>query len=284
MGLIHVDLDECEKDGACVDVCPVSILLLDGEKGPVVRPGFGHLCIGCGHCVAACPHGALDNCRNPVAGQMPLQKSDVLDDRMAITFLRRRRSIRCYKADRVPRGSLLKLLDIARYAPSGHNSQGISYVVVEGRERVDGVSRHVADWMSDLVQRNDPMAKALHMAAIVKGYERGEDRILRRAPAVIVAKAAAESRMAPVSTCLALEYVELYASALGLGACWAGYTQACARDYAPLVEYLAIPRGSTVTGVLMVGFPKYAYYRLPERNPLDVTWLGDGEQEDGPRE
>jgi hypothetical protein len=35
---------------------------------------------------------------------------------------------------------------------------------------------------------------------------------------------------------------------------------------------LNLPENMHVTGGLMVGYPKYTYRRLVDRNPLQVTW------------
>ena len=168
-------------------------------------------------------------------------------------------------------------LEIARYAPSGHNSQGISYLVVEGRENLRAIRNIVVEWMREAVRVSPEMARRYHMPAVIRAHEEGEDRILRDAPHVIVAHAPEELLAAPVSTILSLEYVELYAPAFGIGTCWAGYTQICARQYPALPKFLKVPAGSSITGIMMVGYPKYKYYRLPDRNPLDVTWFEGGE-------
>jgi hypothetical protein len=38
-------------------------------------------------------------------------------------------------------------------------------------------------------------------------------------------------------------------------------------------EALRIPDGVAVVGILMAGHPKYAFKRLPDRDPLRVSWL-----------
>jgi nitroreductase len=173
---------------------------------------------------------------------------------------------------------MLQLLNIARYAPSGHNSQGISYLVVEGREILDGVRGIVVEWMREMVHSQPDMANRLHFPAVIRACEKGLDRILRGAPQIIVAHAPADLTPASTSTILALEYVELYASALGIGTCWAGYTQRCAQESPILQNFLNIPADRAITGILMAGYPIYPYYRLPSRNPLDVAWF-DGKVE-----
>lgn len=275
MGLIEVDLEKCRKCGICVETCPIGVLALDAKKGPKVKSLSSRFCVGCGHCVAICPHGALDNVRNPLAGQAPLPAGAPPDPQTALGFLRFRRSIRCYRQEPVSRDLTLRLLEASRYAPTGHNSQGISFLVLDNCESIRKAGGMVIDWMRELLAAGSELASIYHVAGIIKAYEKGEDRIFRNAPLAIVAKADGELLPAQPSTYLKLEYMELYAPALGLGTCWAGYAQACARQYAPFREFLGIGENETVTGILMAGRPAYAFCRLPERDPLEVSWHGE---------
>jgi nitroreductase len=210
--------------------------------------------------------------RNPFARQTPLSAFPVIDGPQASAFLRSRRSIRCYQESPILRDVLFKLLEIARFAPSGHNSQGISYIIVEDREALQRIRAIVVEWMGAAIEAQPELAKRLHMPAIVKAHEAGEDKILRGAPQVIFACGERRSGAVQVSTYLALEYVELYATVLGLGTCWAGYVQVCAQQYSKLAAYLNVPDDLYITGAMMVGYPKYSYHRLPDRNPLQVIW------------
>lgn len=274
MALIRVDLEKCDRDGLCARVCPVGILAVDPREGPTVRRGAAQFCIGCGHCVAVCPHGALDNVRAPLAAQSPLPRFPVLDPETALLFLRSRRSIRCYRRESVPQELLEKLLQAARYAPSGHNSQGLTFTVVLTRDLMDAVRDGVVAWMRELIAVGSPLAAQWHMEGIVRAHDKGEDRILRNAPHLVVASAPHTHRAARVTTFLALEYMELYATALELGTCWAGYVNAFAMERPDLARLLELPDDHTVMGCLMVGSPDVRYVRLPERNPLAVRWRG----------
>lgn len=275
MPLLQVLQEKCDKDGFCVKVCPLGILVLDKDIGPQVRPDMTRFCIGCGHCVAVCPHGALDNVRNPLAQQAPVKHFPVIDSSSALDFLRSRRSIRCYKPESVPRELTLQLLEAARYAPSGHNSQGVAYLVVERPQALQRVCDMVVAWMGRVMETDSELANRLHMPGIIRAHERGEDRILRRAPQLLVAHAPGHFAPAQVTTYLALEYVELYATTLGLGTCWAGFAQVCAQQYPALPDYLKIPQDHKITGMMMVGFPQYRYQRMPVRDPLQVAWFGE---------
>ncbi|MEJ5365809.1 MAG: nitroreductase family protein [Desulfosoma sp.] len=272
MALIRVDMEKCDRDGLCARVCPAGILALDPQGGPTVRRVMAPWCIGCGHCVAVCPHGALDHARAPLAVQSPLPRFPVLDPETALLFLRSRRSIRCYRPESVARDLLEKLLQAARYAPSGHNSQGLTFTVVMSRDGMSAVREMVVGWMRSLIEAGSPLAAQWHMEGIVRAHEKGEDRILRNAPHLLVASAPNTHKAARVTTFLALEYVELYATALGLGTCWAGYVNAFALERPDLARFLDLPHDHIVTGCLMAGFPEVTYRRLPERNALEVRW------------
>lgn len=270
MELIQVNQAKCVRCGLCAAVCPAEKINM-GERGPEstgVRD-----CLACGHCVAVCPHGALDNVKTPLANQLPLIKSPILDADTATRFLRSRRSIRCYKQTAVPREKILQLLDIARFAPSGGNTQGIAYHVIDDPLTLRKITAAVVDWMEEQVQSGAP--RAGYYAGVVANYRQtARDAILRNAPCLIVA--AAPHTFMPRgrdNTHFSLAYAELYAPAIGLGTCYAGFFHIVASSgYQPLLELLGLPENMTVTGGLMLGYPRYSYQRLVDRNPLQVTW------------
>jgi nitroreductase/NAD-dependent dihydropyrimidine dehydrogenase PreA subunit len=273
MSLIKVDTEKCGRDGICIEVCPLNLLSLDPEGWPQMLPAEAAFCIGCGHCVAVCSNGALDNSKNPISKHTPIPADYSPEPAQSALFLRSRRSIRRYEDKPVSRDKIMKLLDIARFAPSAHNSQAISYLVVDGPGNLMRLSQIVVEWMRETVQRSPDLAKRFNMPVVIREEEKNGGRILRRAPHIIVAHAPADMAAAPVSTMLSLEYVELFAPALGLGTCWAGYAMACAQQFPAFSQFLRIPAHSKITGILMAGYPKYRYHRLPARNPLDVAWF-----------
>ncbi|MBW1867368.1 MAG: nitroreductase family protein, partial [Deltaproteobacteria bacterium] len=96
--------------------------------------------------------------------------------------------------------------------------------------------------------------------------------ILRNAPVVIIAHAAKDDFSAPTSSIIALTYLELAATSMGLGCCWAGYFHAAATTFPPMMDALPLPEGHQCMGSMMVGYPKFRYYRLPLRKPPEITW------------
>jgi nitroreductase/NAD-dependent dihydropyrimidine dehydrogenase PreA subunit len=269
MGLIEVKQENCTHCGICTEICPTRILSM-GEHGPeAITPDA---CISCGHCVAICPQGAIDNHKTPLAQQSDLLEFPVLQSETAKLFLRSRRSIRCYQKKSISRDQLLQLVEIARFAPTASNSQGVSYIVVEDKEVIRKAIEATIEWMEGHLAGNPVHWSFSHH---VKAYrENGRDTILRDAPHIILATTNKNFPRGRENSVFAFTYLELYATTLGLGSCWAGLFEMCAfSGYKPLLELFPIPDDKEITGAVMVGYPQYHYKRVVDRNPLEIIWL-----------
>lgn len=265
MEFIKVDQTRCVKCGICMEVCPTYVLSM-GENGPVADNP--QVCIACGQCVAVCPHGALNNRKAPLVRQEELDKFPVICAKTAQQFIRSRRSIRSYKEKPVPRELLIQLLDIGRFAQTAGNRQGISYLVVEEKERLKKAVELVIRWMEE-----NSSARWSYPLHIKKYKKEGIDGILRKAPHLIIAAAPKELDRGRENTILSFSYMELFANTLGLGSCFAGLLENCAfSNHRPLLDLFQIPDDKVFTGALLVGYPKYNFKRLVDRNPLSVTF------------
>jgi len=273
MSLFAIDHERCKKDGMCVAECPMSIIeMKEADSTPTPTKEAEALCIECGHCVAVCPHGALSLKSMPAEACPPVKKEWLLDAQQAEHFLRYRRSIRIYKDEPVDRGIIQKLIDVARFAPSGHNAQPVHWLVIYDSDEVQRLAGLCVDWMRFTIQEQPAFAKMLHMDRVVRRWEEGFDPICRRAPHVIVAHAEKKNRAAPVACTIALTYLELAVPSFGLGACWAGFLNASASLWPPMQEALALPEGHSSMGAMMIGVPKFKYHRLPLRREARIIW------------
>jgi hypothetical protein len=66
----------------------------------------------------------------------------------------------------------------------------------------------VVEWMLGAVKSSPELGAYLNFPALIEAHGKGEDRILRNAPLLIVAHAPVDLLPAQISTVLALEYSE----------------------------------------------------------------------------
>jgi nitroreductase/NAD-dependent dihydropyrimidine dehydrogenase PreA subunit len=274
MPLFTVDETKCQRDGICAFECPVGIILPpDGDQVPRPAPDADEICINCGHCVVVCPHGALTHQNMGPDDCPPVHKDWLLSAERAEHFLRSRRSIRVYRKKTVPQEVLAKLIDIARYAPSGHNTQPVRWLVYHDSTKIPELGGLVVDWVRYMLENMRELALSLHMDRVVDKWDQGFDAVLRRAPHLIVAYGEKDERSAPAGCTIALTHLDLAAPSFGLGACWAGYFTAASQFWPPLQQKLNLPDGHQVFGAMMIGYPKFEYHRLPLRNEPVITWV-----------
>ncbi|MDA8404914.1 MAG: nitroreductase family protein, partial [Desulfobacteraceae bacterium] len=229
MSLFEVSPEKCNRDGICVAECPVKIIeLKDGASTPVPVPGADAICINCGHCVAVCPTGALSH-KNMTPGQCPPVRKDwLLTPDQAEHFLRCRRSIRTYKKELVEKEILARLIEIASYAPSGHNTQPVHWRVVHDSKKLHQLTGMVVDWMRAMIKEQPAMAAKMHMDLVVGAWDFGVDVVCRDAPHIILAHGLAADTTVQYACTIAVAYLELAAPSLGLGTCWGGFFGAAA--------------------------------------------------------
>lgn len=272
MTLFRIDEAICIGDGLCARVCPAG-LIAAADGGPPAICGEAHRCTLCGHCVAVCPTGAFSLEGMPARDCPPVREDLFIDEARMVQRIRSRRSIRHFTSAQPKRELLERLLDAARFAPSGHNYQPVEFLVVEGRSAVQRVSARVVDWMRHAVARrlvDKPMRDRYR--SVIASHESGRDRVLRNAPVLIVAHAPRKLYASRPACLIALTYAELAAPSFGLGVCWMGYFMLAAEKYPPLQAALDIPTEHAPFGALIAGEPLHAFQRLPRRKPLRITW------------
>lgn len=273
MSLFSVDPAKCKRDGLCAAVCPVSLILApQGDGLPTPIPEGVEFCINCGHCAAVCPHGALELATMPLAAMNKLERALEVSPEQADQFLASRRSVRNFKSTMLDRDILQQMLEVAAFAPSGHNTQPVAWLVISGRDKLDPLAKLVIQWMQGLVAAGHPLAGQYHMDRVIMRWNQGREVILRGAPVLAVAHAPKDERTSSASCTIALTYLELIAHGHGLGACWAGFFNAAANFYPPMQQALALPEGHATFGAMMLGQPNERYWRLPVRKTPDVIW------------
>ncbi len=142
--------------------------------------------------------------------------------------IRKRNSIRAYKDKPVPEEKLLQILEAARLAPSGRNSQAWKFVVVR-----DGETRKA------LGRASGGQAHVYAAPVIIAAVATDPDSLM---PCGIIAY--------PVDLAIAIDHMTLAALELGLGTCWIG-----AFSQEQVKEILGVPEKYKVVSLLTLGYP-----------------------------
>ena len=269
--LIEIDAARCRRDGVCAATCPLG-LIVNTPEGPVAVETAAQQCIDCGHCVAVCPTGALSHRSARSADCPPIPVGWKLSPEIVEPFLKARRSIRAYQKRPVDRETFGRVIDLARYAPSGVNRQPVKWIVVLEREEVRRIAGVAVDWMRGAVRDGFAPAARFGLGRLVAGWDAGRDLICRGAPHLVVAYASQQDPTAAGACLIALSHLEIAALPFGLGTCWAGYVMMAASQSPALRAALDLPADHAVHGALMIGYPMFDYHRIPPRRPADIFW------------
>jgi len=272
MGLLIIDENKCKKDGICASECPMAIIKLkEGDGFPEMVPGGEGVCNHCGHCVAVCPHGALSHAGVPIEKSPLIDKDLEISEEQAVQFLRSRRSIRFFKKQPLEKDKLRRLIEIARYAPTGGNREIVEWMVFTDEERIREIAAHTLEWMRK-VMASAPQSVPPYFPRIIAAWDMGYNSVTWNAPVLIVASAPKEAGTGMVDVALALSYLDLAAPKLGLGTCWAGLVEGALLGSAAVRASVGLPDGHPYHYPMMVGYPKRKYTRLPERKAPQITW------------
>jgi len=272
VALISIDEASCNRDGLCAAICPAGLILQEQGRIPETIADAESLCFRCGHCVAICPTGSLSH--RDIDGEACSELDPKLNLSWEQTeqFFRSRRSIRHFKNKPVARQTVHQLIELARYAPTGHNSQDVRWLVLSNRQTMRELGAVVCDWMRFMLAKMPEFAKSLAMDMVLQRWEDGEDVILRNAPLLIIAYGKKDDRRAQTSCTIAMTHLELIAPSLGLGGCWAGFFTAAATTFPEMKKAVALPDDCITYGAMMLGYPRYCFHRTVQRNEPEITW------------
>lgn len=177
-----------------------------------------------------------------------------------------RRSIRDYEKRGLDRPLIEELLNAAVQAPSAHNTQPWSFVLVEDRHRLISLSsRAKAHLVEDYW--DDPRMHPYRDLLSVEQFD-----IFYGAPLLIIV-CAEDDPIMPVEQCfLAAENLMLAAQDRGLGTCCIGWALPFLRQPEVKTE-LGIPEAVTPALPVIVGWPHETPEPTPRDPPRVLAWL-----------
>jgi nitroreductase/NAD-dependent dihydropyrimidine dehydrogenase PreA subunit len=270
--IIYANRETCTRCGMCAQECPGFLIEFKAGDLPGPLAGTEKDCIRCGHCVVVCPTGSLIHRDVAVEACFPIEKDLVISAAQCEQLLKSRRSIRAFQDQSVPRETITRLIETARYAPTGHNDQELEWLVIDSREELDRIETLGADWIRWNMENQTPLSTVFNLEEMLRRQEESHRAFLRGAPALVITHADSNSPMGVIDSSTALGYLDLAANASGLGTCWAGLVYFMANYYPPVKAALALPEGRSAVGCLMLGYNRFKYQRIPTRKQPPIIW------------
>ena len=203
-----------------------------------------------------------------------------------IELLKSRRSIRAYKPDPIPDEYIQKIIEAARWAPSGGNSQPWEFIVIKKKELKDRIADLFMKSLGLIREAELTREKEMRIPALVgemmgPGFKNapvlillcGDPRVNEAFPLVVFQKLGHEvfiSNLAGAFLCM-----QLAAKSLGLGSQWVSAAGNFMED--DLKELLSIPKGVKIYDMMAVGYPAY---QLGPRSPRKIDEMTHYDQYD----
>ena len=271
MSKFSFDPMTCIGCGSCVQACPKGLLRMENDR-PVMPEALSARCNNCGQCVAYCPTKASMQAFNANVVLEDALPMNGIDPKMALAFLKSRRSYRQYDSQPVDHETLVEILEAANYAPSGGNNRTLRWIVIEDPKKTKELADVIATWFDTVCRTHPVYGKRYAIDSILERYRGGKDVILRGAPHVAYCVGPANAVWGPVDTGIALTYFNLACEAHQIGCCFAGYaTKAAESDL--LRDWLGLQEGEVAWCALCFGRKTVDAFRIPNRGPVPVTYL-----------
>lgn len=249
---VIIDSEKCVGCGLCKKDC-VAFDIDIVDKKAVSR---GNACIVCGHCEAVCPQGAV-KITGFEDGITEFDEQVRLDPHQLMEAIKTRRSIRQFADKEIPQNVIDMIFEAGRMAPTGGNSQGISYVQLD-KKKAECEAAAVGIF-SKLIGAGKIFVPKLSAMTIDKNF------FFKKAPLVIVIFGKDS-----VSASLAAENMTFMAEACGLGVLFSGFFTVCVNMSAKIRKIMGIGKNPKAVTTLVIGYPAVKYYRTPHRKPLDM--------------
>lgn len=260
---IEILTEKCNRCGRCVRACPMHLFSREGKDFPILNDQAQDWCIRCGHCLAVCPESAIR--LDGITGEerrAALPFGPAVYEQFAL-LVQSRRSIRSYRNMPIDHDALNHLFELVTWAPTACNLQPVEWIVINNPAIVQKLVGMVIQFFE----------KSEQFPAVVDAYKNEQDMVLRGAPCLAVAHAHQESWRPVVDCTIAVEILDLAATAIGLGACWAGFFMNAATNDPSIAEWLKLPEGHAVHGALMLGYTDELYLHIPPRSPAKVRLI-----------
>ncbi len=244
-------------------------------------------CIKCGHCVAACPAGAVEHSVFPKEKVHQIQWENYPSAEQMELLINSRRSNRAFSKEEIPLDLLKKVLEAAHRAPTASNLQQVEFTLVTNKETLHNISAYTLKIFAKLEKKlTNPLLKPI-LKAIMPGvyryvpkfrsmrdeFAKGNDLILRGATAVIFIHTPKENKFGRDDANLAYQNGSLMAQTLGISQFYTGFVCTAIRQDKKdeLAKMLGI--NGTIHAGMALGMPKFKFPNYIDKKELVVKML-----------
>lgn len=186
--------------------------------------------------------------------------------------IKRRRSIRKYKAEQISDEELSLIIEAGRLAPSGGNNQTNHFMVIQNEEVLSELKKLAAGEFSKMEVTEDTY-KSLKSAILQS--KKGSYDFTYHAPTLVVAANVRGYGNAMADCAVGLENMMIAAASIHIGSCWVNQLKWLA-DNDIIKTYMArlgLAENEVICGGLILGYPDQNELPPLERKGNRVTYI-----------
>lgn len=253
---VSINKELCIGCGKCVRDCVSEKLKIINGKAEFTSEH----CIECGHCYAICPVNAVTMTKFPdYKGEQSFDVTDIDSDKL-LSAMKSRRTIRSFTDKMISDEEIAKIIEAARYCPTGTNAQDFHFTVL--RDSLPEIEKECVRLFRSSLKVVAPIKKYLGNITIDDNF------FFKGSTAVIVV-----SSKGNTSACLASSYMELLAATMGIGVLYSGFFVGVSKLSPKVKKMLQLPKGFSPVTCLVLGYPDVKYERIPPRNEAEINYV-----------
>ena len=294
--IVSINQDLCKACGVCGHVCPRHIPVTienDNKKITMISPERIDLCMEYGHCVALCPHGAIEVESLNEEKFAPVKALDIDEDQLLL-LMKQRRSIRNYKDKPVPRQIINRIIDAAHSAPTGSGRSTTGVIVIDNPKKLATFSELIYEMYEGLEKNlKNPIARFMikqkkgkkilrtlqdfvmpGMHWYIRWYREGEsNEIMRDCPVLMLFHSPINEPVGAENCLIAAFHAIMMAQVMGIGTCFNDIIPPACNRVPEIRKLLGLPDDHEIYASITMGYAKYKFNRIAPRKLVEVRYL-----------
>ena len=186
-----------------------------------------------------------------------------------IDVIKSRRSIRKYLDKPIPKEIIGKLIETAKWAPTGMNEQPWGFIVVQDKALIKELSNRSIPYINKMIEENPKFAR------YKKRMTMKDFSIFYHAPCVIIILGRIDAFAYQNDCSMAAQNLMLAAASMNIGSCWVGMMNVLNKDEW-FREKFKIPDNYTAVAPIALGYFENKDIPVIERKIPEVLNFFEG--------